>query len=91
MMSSLFFLWNILSLLNASTDINLSFAEQPTTKHSITDIDSPFTDIESETEADSTNHSKMFRCQSLSIRLPSFSINSTDTDQEDNQESGNRN
>ena len=58
MMASLFFFWSILSLLNASTDINLSFTEQPTTKRSIVDPDSPLTDGESETEAELVMHPK---------------------------------
>jgi hypothetical protein len=85
MMSSLFFLWNILSLLNATTDINPSFNEQPPTKIYITDPDSPFTDHGSDTEA-STSHGRV-RSRSLSTRLPSFSTNSADTDQEDNEKS----
>jgi hypothetical protein len=85
MMSSLFFLWNILSLLNATTDINPSFNEQPPTKIYITDPDSPFTDHGSDTEA-STSHG-IVRSRSLSTRLPSFSTNSADTDQEDNEKS----
>jgi len=84
-MSSLFFLWNILSLLNATTDINPSFNEQPPTKIYITDPDSPFTDHGSDTEA-STSHG-IVRSRSLSTRLPSFSTNSADTDQEDNEKS----
>ncbi len=85
MKSSLFFLWNILSLLNATTDINPSFNEHPATKKSSVEPDSPLTDIESETEA-STSHG-IVRSRSLSTRLPSFSTNSADTDQEDNEES----
>ena len=85
MMSSFFFLWNILSLLNATTDINPSFNEHPATKKSSVEPDSPLTDIESETEA-STSHG-IVRSRSLSTRLPSFSTNSADTDQEDNEES----
>ena len=85
MMSSLFFLWNILSLLNATTDINPSFNEHAATKKSSVEPDSPFTDHGSDTEA-STSHG-IVRSRSLSTQLPSFSTNSADTDQEDNEES----